>query len=211
MPVKGPLVEPIWGKSGVEPCFFTECNDLSFELARLLPAGFSPASGMLASEDCNLWEDLEAIKFEKNPLDASRPCFGDCGTGPGEGGNSGIAVILGEFGPDRYPPLTLWDDAERGFISDGVGGSCKKGEPGAEPGVCGEPVERGLNVAGVRPFNSSLFFGDKLRKGKPEALGIFVSPEMSFTGPTAGSRPPFLSDNNLLAPGQWNLDILRRM
>jgi hypothetical protein len=77
LPLETPLLDPPLGNSGVEPCFFIECKDLSFELARLLALGFSPASGMLVSEACNLWDDFEAIRFEKKPFEASRLCFGD--------------------------------------------------------------------------------------------------------------------------------------
>ncbi len=83
------------GNSGVEPCFLMVCNDLSFELARLLELCFSVGSTRFCSEEFSLWEDLDAIKFEKKDFEGSRPCWVGLGE-DGEGGSSGMAVMRGD-------------------------------------------------------------------------------------------------------------------
>jgi hypothetical protein len=79
---------------------------LSFELVRPLPfvRSVSATSAAVWSSDCNRWEDLEAIRLEKNDREASRPCLGDALGG--EGGYCGIAVIFGETSP-LFPVLAL--------------------------------------------------------------------------------------------------------
>lgn len=179
-----------WGyraRSGVEPCFLTACKVRSFELALLLGFGLSTASGIAPSEECSLCEDLEAIKLEKKPLDASRPCLGDRG-GAGEGGNSGMAVIRGEVGAIWWESSRS-STAEMWCIMDGERLPCRYGEEGAEPGERGDPAERGLSVAGVKPLNSPLFLeAFKLRYGRAEALGISAAVEQCH--PQADCREP---------------------
>ena len=66
-------------RSGVETLFLREWRVRSLELALLLELALSDDPAPFLSGDCSLWDDLEAMRFEKKDLDRSRPCFGDAG------------------------------------------------------------------------------------------------------------------------------------
>lgn len=84
------------GRSGVDPLLLKELRVRSLELALLLEVALSEGPAPFLSGDCSLWDDLEAMRFEKKDLEGSRPCFGDPG---GDSGHCGIADMVGEVGP----------------------------------------------------------------------------------------------------------------
>lgn len=74
-----------------------EYKVLSFELARLFAADLPVSFSFFWFGESSLCDDLEAIRFEKNDFEGSRPCFGE--GRDGEVGNSGTAVNLGDVAP----------------------------------------------------------------------------------------------------------------
>jgi hypothetical protein len=94
------------------------CRALSFELARLFASDLPAFFSLVGFGESNLCDDLEAIRFEKNDFEGSRPCFGE--GREGEVGNSGTAVILGDVAPVAWVPwvaviMTVWVGALKGL------------------------------------------------------------------------------------------------
>lgn len=150
------------------------------ELALLFEVARSEEPNPLLSGDCSLWDDLDAMRFEKKDLDGSRPCFGDPGA---DSACCGIADMVGEA-----EPFALVRCEASGVIRplpttfrpmlESCRKSCKKGDPGTDPGYAGlwgDFGDVGLNVEAVRGCCPSArdFAALKLSDGGPFVRCMF--------------------------------------
>jgi hypothetical protein len=122
------------------------------ELALLLEVALSEELVPFLSGDCSLWDDLDAMRFEKKDLDGSRPCLGDPG---GDSGYCGIADMVGEVAPfasvrcEASVIILSFPAIFRPMLESGKK-SCKNGDTGTDPGLRGDLGDVGLNVEAVR-------------------------------------------------------------
>lgn len=135
------------GRSGVDPLLLKELRVRSLELALLLEVALSEGPAPFLSGDCSLWDDLEAMRFEKKDLEGSRPCFGDPG---GDSGYCGIADMVGEVGPIisvRCEPSVVVLSLPA--MLRPVLESFKYGDDGTDVGLRGDVGDVGLIVEAV--------------------------------------------------------------
>jgi hypothetical protein len=164
----------VFGRSGVEPLFLKEYRVRSLELALLLDVALSEEPVPFLSGDCSLWDDLDAMRFEKKDLDGSRPCFGDPG---GDSAYCGIADMVGEvepFASARCEVSVVILSFTAIFCP--MLESCKNGDAGTDPGLLGDLGDVGLKVEAVNgccPSDLDCFAALKLSDGGPFVRCIF--------------------------------------